>query len=828
MKSRQTVALLTRVLCILVLLAGITWLMYQNWFAKTLSYSEHTVALSNLRKQPLAFIENQGQWDSRVAYMARTQGMTAWLNKEGITFQFEKRNAKGHAQGVTIQMTFEGASELVSVEGAGLQLCKHHYFIGKDRSQWRSGVSSYAQVIYKNLYDDIDLHVHEKAGWLEYDMLLSEGAALSDVVIECEGINRLAIDENGILVMDTEFGPVTQQPPKAWYVLSAGDKLPVECVFRQIDDCRYGFEVPERDLALALVIDPGLEWSTFLGGSGYDEPLSMVLDINGNPIVTGVTEATDFPTTPGAYDTTYNGGTCDAFVSCLSATGAQLLWSTFLGGGGYDIMFDITFDSQNAIVVGGLTSSSNFPTSPTAFDTTHNGSYDGVVARLSSDGSALLNSTFIGSPAQDWMLSIEINGSGTIIAAGITGGATFPVTPGAYDTTYNGGRDVFVTGFNPDLSNLVFSTYLGGTSDENWPCYYPYSCDADWVDVKLTGTQEIIIAGMTYSPDFPTTTGVFDSTFNGSSDVFVTCFDDDASSLVFSTFVGGTSLDGHYHDALTIDNTGHIIVGGFTQSGDFPVTYGALDTTYNGYSDGFVFKLDPSGANLVYSSFIGGTTNTPDAVDDVIVDNAGIITLIGACADGMPITPGAFDTTHNGIQDGFIMRMNPDTNGIADLMYSSYLGASGWDWVIMTAPVNDSTVIVVGYVEASNFPVTPGAYDTTYDGVGDVYVARFGTYVGITEASNDPAIATLILGPVYPNPSRGQLTYNIHITHNTHVKVEISDITGRCVSELMDRRLAAGNHEFSWQPADGVASGTYFIQLRAGDRTETRKVLFIK
>jgi hypothetical protein len=174
------------------------------------------------------------------------------------------------------------------------------------------------------------------------------------------------------------------------------------------------------------------------------------------------------------------------------------------------------------------------------------------------------------------------------------------------------------------------------------------------------------------------------------------------------------------------------------------------------------------------------------------------------------------------------MRMKPDTNGIADLMYSTYLGANDWDWGQKIASVNDTTIIIVGLVLVSNFPVTPGAYDTTFNGASDVYIARFGTYVGITEGPNDPAIATLNLGPIYPNPSHGWVIYNVNLAHDTHVKIAVFDVTGRLVETLMDRQLTAGIHEFTWRPSEGIASGTYFIRLRTGEHSETRKVLFLK
>ena len=203
--------------------------------------------ISYMTNQSLRFIENQGQWNPEVAYMARKKGMTAWLQNDCITFQFEKRDAQNHARGVTLKMTFEDVSEWVTLSGQKKQISKHNYFIGKDPSNWRSNVPSYAQVIYHNLYDNIDLLFRQENGWMEYDLLLSPGANLHDVVILCEGLKKLSINENGALVLETEFGPITQKPATAWYESHYDERIPVACNFRIIDEQRYGFEV-EHDL----------------------------------------------------------------------------------------------------------------------------------------------------------------------------------------------------------------------------------------------------------------------------------------------------------------------------------------------------------------------------------------------------------------------------------------------------------------------------------------------------------------------------------------------------------------------------------------------------
>ncbi len=367
--------------------------------------------LKPMGQMPLIFVENQGQWDDRVAFMCRKPGMTAWLQKDRVTYKFEKRNGNAKANGIVMSMAFEGASEQVALYGEEEQSANYNFFIGNDHSKWRSNVIGYAKVIYRNLYPGIDLCFREDNGWLEYDLALSHGADLSDVAIRCEGLRELRIDETGDLVMETEYGPITQTPPKAWYKLPSGDDMPVDCRYCILDANSYGFCVPNSDLELALMIDPGLEWSTYLGGSADDNLISLDLTTAGNIVIAGATESVDFPVTPGAYDTTFIGGTNDGCISCISADGSQLLWSSFLGGNSIDVLFEVALDDSGGVIVAGLTTSPDFPTTPGAYDISFNGGFDGMLSCLSPDGSQMLYSTYLGTSAEDMIVALDVTNS---------------------------------------------------------------------------------------------------------------------------------------------------------------------------------------------------------------------------------------------------------------------------------------------------------------------------------------------------------------------------------------------------------------------------------
>ena len=838
--SRLVVCFFMVVLIVLVvtgiLAAGLTHLRSCN-NPTTLPGSQTQIEM--IGRHPLVFIENQGQWAETIEFMARRSGMVTYLQKDALTLRLEGREPGQCAKGVAVHMAFEGSLETAMLEGENQQSGVYNFFVSNDCSKWRSEVPGYSRVTYYGLYEGIDLRVREQGGWLEYDLLLAEDADLNQVVIRCDGINELRIDLDGSLIMITEFGPIVQKPPTAWYESASGEQRPVQCRFRKFDTYRYGFEVPEADLGLALVIDPGLEWSTFLGAGPNDHVLGCALTPTGDVVVVGHTESVSFPTTPGAYDTTFNGFPNDGFISCLGVDGDTLLWSTFLGGSGDDILLRLVLDDSDRATVVGMTKSSDFPTTPNAFDTIYDGNWDAVIARLSADGSQLIYSTLLGSSGEEWAVTIDVDNSGEVVVGGYTGSSGFPITPGAYDTTYNGGiRDAFVTRLNADATGLVYSTYLGGSNNEGWQCEPPYHymnvCD---MGLMLDGSGDVILSGETWSSDFPTTPGAYDTSFNGATDVFVTRLNADGSSLVYSTFLGGSSYDGTY--GFAIDEFGTPTMSGITESSNFPITPGAYDTALSGNSDAFMVQMNVTGDSLLYSTFLGSpsiTTTFFECANALILDDAGKVILTGQVGPGFPTTPGAFDTTFGGVlpyEDAFLSRISPGGNGQADLLYSTYLGGWSYDLGMGLAFVADSTVIVAGITRSNDFPITQGAYDTTYGGQaeGDGFICRFGAYVGIQEETSSKPQSSIMFSPVFPNPSQDKFSFTISLQEATNVQVSVFDITGRLIEIIINEHLSAGIHSFTWNPKSSekkLASGVYFLKLQACDFSTTNKLLLIR
>jgi hypothetical protein len=836
-KFTRTVLLLVITFLVAILVLSIVvnqkhWNITKNITSNNQNLSPKTKAM--LSKLPLTFIENQGQWNTKAQFFAKKRDMSILFEKDGFVLN-RKKSDDNQVKTEAIRMIFEGASEQVTLKGAQEQTAKYNFFIGNDQSKWRNNITGYTQLIYHNLYQGIDLCFYEKNNVLEYDLMLSPGADLNDIKIRCAGLKDLRIDENGILVMETEFGPITQSLPKAWYKQAYDENLPAVCNFRIIDKNTYGFQMLESNSQLALVIDPGLEWATFLGGNADDHCMSVTLTTDGNIIVAGVTGSNDFPFTPGAYDTTFNGGQNDGIISCLSPDGTQLFWSTFLGGIYEDVLFEVCVDSAGRVMVGGSTCSPNFPTTPSAYDTSYNEGWDGIIACLNQDGSQLLFSTYLGTDLDDMIVALDVANSGDVVVSGYTGSRDFPTTAGAYDITYNGGvRDAFVTHISADGSTLVYSTFLGGSGDDGYTYQYPLILNSDVMSVLLDNEGNVIITGVTGSWDFPTTANAYDTTWNGGMwDIFVTKLDATSSNLIFSTFLGGESWEGSWGDALCLGENGVIAIGGSTQSSDFPTTFNAFDTTFNGGPndwDAFIVLLDSTGSQLLYSTFIGGTdTLVGDVVTSMAFEADGNILFAGQAEYGFPFTSGAYDTIFDGYYDAFIARLSPDGNGQADLIYCSYIGSSTVDLGCDLATVDNSTVVLIGLTDGYDFPITSGAYDESYNGgLVDGFILRFAPYPGIHELPITILKSSITLSPVYPNPVHKQFCYELNLKQATKVKVSLFDIAGRIIETLVDKQLSTGTHNFTCVPKQKLANGIYYLRLDTEYEQQSRKFIVMK
>jgi len=682
-------------------------------------------------KLPLAFVENQGQTDPRVRYFAHGSGYAFFLTRKEIVLLFVHRFASRAAiepatHQIILALRFLGGNPDVALKGEERAPGEVNYFRGSDQARWQTQLPRYGQIVYRDLWPGVDMTLTGQGGKLKYEFHLRPGARPADIRLAYRGSSGLALDSAGALLIETSSGMLRDSPPVAYQEIG-GARVPVESRYALNDGgsagTSFGFAVGKGyDPKHELIIDPGVDYSTFLGGTSHEIGAGIAVDAAGNVYVVGTTQSLDFPATGGAFRTRLNSTTnvSDVFVSKLNATGSALIYSTYLGGSGFDFGRAIAVDAAGNAYVTGQTASSNFPTTGGAFQRAIKfiptprppDPMDAFVTKLNSAGSGLVYSTFLGGVDIDDALGIAVDSAGNAYVTGVTSSHDFPTTPGAFSRTSGGGNDAFVTKLNATGTALVYSTYLGGLDNEVG------------ARIRLDAANNAYVMGSTRSADFPTTAGAFDTTHNGAFDVFVTKVNATGSGLVYSTFLGGSDFDSG--QGLAIDAAGNAYVSGGTLSLDFPTTPGAFSTTPSG-SDAFVTKLNAAGSALVYSTFLGGTGGEGAAA--IAVDAAGIAYVTGGTSSvDFPTTADGFQPRFNGgASDAFVTRLN--ATGSA-LLYSTFLGGtnseSGAD-LVLDAKGN---AYVTGVTYSADFPTTPGALDVIFKGNtlifwGDAFVTKF-------------------------------------------------------------------------------------------------------
>jgi hypothetical protein len=686
---------------------------------------------------PLTFIENRGQKDSHVRYYAQGNGYAFYLTRDGIVLSFREGSTA---------LRFLGANPRVRIEGGEPAAGGINYFHGSDPAQWRTGLRHYGEIVYRDLWPGIDLRLRQQRATLKYEFHVRAGASPADIRLAYRGAHGLSLDDGGTLLVRTALGDMRDAAPVSYQEID-GVRVLVESRYR-IAHGIYGFAVGAGyDRTRELIIDPGLDFSTFLGGSSSEGGAGMAVDSAGNTYIVGTTQSSDFPTTAGAFRRTgAASGFSDVFVTKLNPTGTALVYSTFIGGSNFDWGRAIAVDAAGNAYVTGQTKSSNFPVTANAFDRTFNipncprcgvDNYDAFVLKLNPTGSALVYSTYLGGAQDiDDALGIAVDSSGSAYVTGETGSADFPVTRGAFQTTRNGEYDAYVTKLNPAGSALVYSTFIGGSLVDFG------------VRIAVDSANNAYVLGNTRSPDFPTTPGAFDTTANGAFDIFVFKLNATGSGLIYSTYLGGSNMEGA--GGLAIDSAGNAYVSGGTLSLDYPTTPGALRTTTDG-NDGFVTKLNPTGSALVYSTYFGGSGT--DNVSAIALDASGNAFLAGGTGStDFPTTPGAIQSVFSGgTVDAFVAEI--DATG-SSVLLGTYLGGSNSDFANDLKLGPSGAIFVTGQTSSTDFPTTAGAFQRTLNGTTssfapDAFVARIspgGTPPAPTLSSEAVSPATIVGG----------------------------------------------------------------------------------
>jgi hypothetical protein len=702
-------------------MATILCLFALDAHAKAFPYKDRVKA--SYMKLPLAFVKNEGQRDTSVLFYELSGGHSTAFTMEGVTLYLNKNKS---TEAVTL--TPLDASSF-SGEGREKKEGKVNYLIGSDPAKWKTNIPTYGAIYYKNVYPGIDMKFYGTNSELEYDLIVSPGADPSGIRLSYKGIERLSLTSSGELEIALKRGSLFQRKPHVYQMID-GKKVEAEGKFLLAGGTTYGFTVAAYDKKYALVIDPVLAYSTYLGGTSNDASYAVAVDSTGHAYVTGTTRSAGFPVTTGAFQTAHaaDGGGFDVFVTKLSPSGDSLIYSTYLGGNGFfDIGNGIAVDSTGHAYVTGATQSSNFPVTAGAFQTVYGGGgfYDVFVTKIGPNGDSLVYSTYIGGATEDYGAAIALDPLGSAYVTGRTLGNDFPVTAGAYQVFSRGVWDAFVTKLSPSGDSLVYSTYLGGGS-------WDYGNG-----IALDASNNAYVTGYTQSANFPVTAGAFQILSGGGHDAFITKLAPNGDSLIYSTYLGGAGED--HGNGIALDASDNAYVTGYTASANFPVTGGALQTVRAGNKDAFVAKLGTAGDSLVYSTYLGGTGD--DFGNGIALDASDNVYVTGYTASAnFPVTAGAFQGTLGGSNDVFLTGLGPNGDS---LVYSTYLGGTGDDQAFGIALDAEGSVYLTGLSTSTSFPVTTGSFQATSGGSYDAFVARFASSVTLTVSKSGTGSGTV-------------------------------------------------------------------------------------
>jgi len=710
-------------------------------------------------------VANLGQWTAPFQFRADLPDGALFVEPDGLTWSFlngedleavEESKKSGvppppggfRVAGHAFRTRFSGAAPLRPEPSAAPEAHYRNYFFGNDPSRWKGHVPEYSALRMPGLYPGTDLLLYASDGALKYDFVVKPGARPDRILMTYEGLVSATLHDGRLLLRHSN-GVLEEAEPVAYQDIN-GRRVPVPCAF-EARGGGVGFAFPERyDTRYALIIDPVLVFATFSGSTSDNWGYTATYDADGHLYGGGIAFGIGYPVTLGAFQTTYGGGGgflgCDIALTKYSPDGGAQIWSSYLGGSANEFPQSLIVNASGELFVYGSTGSSNFPTTAGCYDPSFNGGAfvsatsvdftggsDIYVSRISADGSTLVASTFIGGTGNDGLNvaadlhynygdhargEIILGPDGGPIVASSTYSSNFPTSTGAFQTALSGNQDGVLFHLNPDLGSLLWSTYIGGTLADG-----AYS-------VKIhEASGELLACGGTKSTNFPTTAGSLHPTFRGGvADGWVMRFDGTASTSLAGTYLGTTAYDQAYF--VDRDDDGEVYVMGQSR-GAYPVSAGVYS---NPGSSQFIHKLNPLLSATVYSTVFGTgssavnispTALLVDVCEHVYVSgwgglvNTGFNPSVGSMT-GLPLSADAFQTTTDGSDFYFFVLAK---NGIS-LLYASYFGGGVVSGVVSREHVDGGTsrfdeqgviyqAVCAGCGGLDAFPTTPGAWSET-------------------------------------------------------------------------------------------------------------------
>jgi hypothetical protein len=725
---------------------------------------------------PISFEENQGQTAREVRYVAHGGRYELFLTPQEAVIalrptthlDFSPRHRSAYlralrqqrraAQTTTaIRMRLEGANPAPLISGAERLPTRVNYFTGNNPQNWHTDVPAYARVKYGEIYPGVDLVFYGNQRQLEYDFVVAPGADPKAIQLKIAGARKMRINSRGDLVLGVPEGEVQLQKPLIYQLLN-GEKREIAGQYLVTSGHRVTFSVADYDRSKPLILDPILNYSTYLGGSGaenYILPVGIAVDSLGDTFVAGETMSVDFPAGTNAGITINpnpNPNSGASYVAELNPAGTQLLYSTYLVGtttNGGDGASGVAVDSTGKVYVAGATFAAGFPTkNPLAgfsADTTNGTCFVTKLDPTVSGNNGLLFSTYLGGSGGEFANAIAVDSNDNAYVVGQTISSDFPVTNGVTFNAANVGNasgSGFLSKIDIATSTLVYSTYLSGNAANaanatsiGGEIAYGVAVDSANNAYVVGGTTSNNATGfpsINANQTAPPAANVLGSAFVAK----INTAGNGAASLVYSTYIAGSSQDIGYGIGLGPNNVAYVV--GTTNSDDFPVTPNAFDTSGAASGKAFVGVVDTTktgvGNSLTYSTFLGGSGGNVGY--GVSVDGSGNAYVVGTTASSdFPgvTTLGAFQPTlSNPSGSAFIAKLFPGSQGAADLLYSTYFGGSGdggdpdQGYAIAIDSGSPPNVYITGQTSSANLPVlgVPAPFQKNLNGASDGFIAK--------------------------------------------------------------------------------------------------------
>ncbi|MCR4965954.1 MAG: gliding motility-associated C-terminal domain-containing protein [Bacteroidales bacterium] len=699
----------------------------------------------------LEFVPNHGQFDDQVLFQAKLRYGSLFAESNGYTVamvspaQYDAMHeAKVHGRpfktevdASAYKVTFLNSNSNPRVEGVFPYDHYYNYFTSRNPKNWASNVYPYREIIYHGLYDNVDARLYEQGGCFKYEFYVAPNTSPSIISLRYDGVKSISL-KDGNLIIHNHLSHILELSPVAYQILNS-DTVYVPCHY-VLKGNTLSFALGAYQTSVPLVIDPTVVFSSFSGSTADNWGYTATYDSDDHLYGGGIVFGVGYPVTIGAYQVDFCGesGSVDVGITKFSVTGSNLFYSTYLGGSYLDIPHSLHVNDLDELYILGTTGSPDFPTTPTAFDTSFNGGptvtlstslrfnlgADIFVAKLSTDGTQLLASTFVGGNASDGLNTapilrvnyaddnrgeILVDQNSDVYVVSSTRSEDFPVTPGTFGQTLTGQQDVCVFKMNQNLTQMVWSTFLGGSVN-----------DAGY-SMSLCTDHTLYVTGGTHSNNFPVTANAYQSSHLGEGDGFVAHLSDDGSQLLHSTYLGTASYDQSY--LIKTDKYNNPYVYGQTDAGGNSWIYNAGYFTSGGGQ--FLTKMNPALDGRQWSTAFGSGNGGPDIsptalsvdyCDHVYMSGWGSAELNGfGGTNGLPITPDAFQATTDSSDYYFICL----DNNASSLVYASFFGGGNTQEHVDggTSRFNRKgciyQAVCAGCGGYSTFPTTPGAWSQT-------------------------------------------------------------------------------------------------------------------